>query len=143
MVYRADQDSDEVIELFSVPIDGSAPPTKLNPVLAVGGDVVSLGFGPDGTRVAYVADQDQDERFELYSVPSDGSAPAVKLNGPFVTGGDVDVNYAPSSPGGFAFSSDGSRIVTFSTSPSAIDHTSSAGSPGSRGRTSRSSTPGR
>ena len=39
VVYGADAGSDEVLELFSAPLDASAPPVKLNGALASGGDV--------------------------------------------------------------------------------------------------------
>jgi hypothetical protein len=74
-VYTADQDVDEVYELYSVPIDASASPVKLNGPLVAGGDVLleststlRVQITPDGTRVLYVADQDTDEVLELYSV---------------------------------------------------------------------------
>jgi len=82
VIYRADQDTDEVFELYSVPIGGGTP-TKLNGALAAGGDVNSdLDFvvSPDSTRVIYRADQDTNDVFELYSVPIDGGTPT-KLNG--------------------------------------------------------------
>jgi len=93
-------------EIYSVPIDGSAKPVRLNSSLA--GRVATGRFdvSPDGTRVVYVADQDQFGRYELYSVPIDASASPVKLNGPLVAGGDV-LFYNP----GFEISADGTRAV--------------------------------
>ncbi len=99
VIYWADQEVDELFELFSAPIDGSQAPVKLNGPLVTGGDVLSTPsflladafapMTPDGSRVFYLADQEEDDRVELYSVPSDGSQPPVKLNGPLVPGGDV------------------------------------------------------
>lgn len=95
VLYAADQQQDERIELFTVPIGGGQPPLKLNGPLVPGGDVgVSnggffIGFfssyfvlSPNGRWVVYGADQDTDERFELYSVPADGSLAPVKLSTP-------------------------------------------------------------
>ncbi len=68
MVYLADQDTDNVFELYSVPIGGPATAgIKLNGTLVAGGDV-SPGFqiSPDSGRVLYIADQDTDNVFELY-----------------------------------------------------------------------------
>ena len=66
MVYRADHDVDNDDELYSVPVDGSQAPVKLNGALAAGGDVthhqVANGI------VTYRADQDEDDVFELYGV---------------------------------------------------------------------------
>ena len=67
VVYRADQDTDGVFELYSVPITGGAP-TKLNGPLIPGGDVQS-GFqiSPDGATVVYIAEQDTNGVAELYA----------------------------------------------------------------------------
>jgi Tol biopolymer transport system component len=83
VVYVADQEVDDVFELYSVPIDGSAAPAKLNGLLPNGGDVPgidSLEITADGTRVLYLADQEVDEVFELYVVPIDASAAPLKLS---------------------------------------------------------------
>lgn len=116
VLYRADQDVDEVFELFSVSIDGGSP-LKLNGPLTAGGSVGrefvhNLRVSPGGNRVLYWVDQDEDEMFELFSVPSDGSQPPVQLNGPLVPGGDVQFTptflpaqaFAPMTP-------DGSRVL--------------------------------
>ncbi len=90
LVYRADQDEDEVAELYGVPLDGSAGAIRLGGPLDLGRAVLE-GFQltPDGKLVVYVADQDADNVFELYSAPTDRSKDAHKLNGPLVRGGDV------------------------------------------------------
>ncbi len=103
VVYLADQDTNDVYELYSVPIDGSASPVKLNGPLVAGGNLSVPGIGaprfrisPDASRVVFRADQDADERFELYSVPGAGSAAPVKLNGQLVGSGNViDFQFAP------------------------------------------------
>src|SRR5262249_43497356 len=89
IIYRADQQADQVFELYGAPATGGAI-TKLNGTLANGGDVDggALRFSPDGSRVMYIADQDTDEVLELYSVPSGGGA-GLKLNGSLVLGGNV------------------------------------------------------
>jgi hypothetical protein len=65
VVYRADQDTDAVNELYSVPITGGAT-VKLNGRLVVGGGTGSFRISPDGSRPIYKADQDTDNVFELY-----------------------------------------------------------------------------
>ena len=104
VLYLADQDTDEVFEIYSVPSTGG-PSTKLNGPLVAGGDVAFTGFqfSPDGSRVLYYADQDTDNVNEIYIVPAGGGTP-VKLNGPLPVGGDVT---------GFnlQFSPDGSRVL--------------------------------
>ena len=59
VVYRADQDTDDVTELYSVPIGGGAV-TKLNGALPAGGSVFYSGYqiSPDGSTVVYNADQE-------------------------------------------------------------------------------------
>lgn len=113
VVYHADQDTNDVFELYSVPTDGSTVPVKLNGALVTGGDVQTAAQGgdfrisSDGTRVVYRADQQVDERYEIYSVPLDASAAPVKLNGSMIAGGDVD----SSSYTSFRISPDSTRVV--------------------------------
>src|SRR6185503_705324 len=85
VVYLADAEVDDRVELYSAPTDGSAPPRKLNGPLVLGGDVQeNVGFRiiPDGAWVVYRADQEFDRQVELYGVPIDASLPARKLNAP-------------------------------------------------------------
>src|SRR5262245_9760432 len=105
VVYEATQDTPDVVELYSVPIDGSSPAVKLNGALVAGGNVVTDAFAisADSSRVVYLADQDNDRVNELYSAPLDGSSSALKLNAPLTGGGEVLRD--------FALSPDGSRVV--------------------------------
>jgi Tol biopolymer transport system component len=97
VVYRADQATNDVFELFSAPLDGSSPAVRLNAPLAGGKDVEvnAFRFTPDGRTVVYAADQDTDGVLELYAVPVDGSASPTKLNPPLVAGGSLlaDTSY--------------------------------------------------
>jgi len=103
-VYRADAVQDGRDELFSVPLDGSAAPVRLNGPLTPGGDVNAFEISADGLRVAYLADQETDGVNELFGVPIDRSSPPARLNGPLVSGGDVlDED--------FLLTADGSRVV--------------------------------
>ena len=65
VVYRADQQTDEVSELYSVPIAGG-PVTRLNGPLPVGGFIYSPAISPDSARVAYAGEQETDDQFELF-----------------------------------------------------------------------------
>ena len=88
-VYRASHDDPQALDLYSVPVDGSAPAVRLNPPLVAGGNVEWPPlFSPDSSRVVYVADQDVDGMLELYSVPLAGGT-VVKLNAPLIPAGDV------------------------------------------------------
>ena len=117
VVYRADQDTDTVIELYSVPLTGGVP-TKLNKTpLAVGDpddaqieplvgqDVTDFRISPDSAYVVYNADQDNlDSMHELYSSPIAGGE-QVKLNAPLGLSGDVHWGWW-----GFRMGSDSARV---------------------------------
>ena len=103
VVYLADADTDDVIELYSVPLSGGTP-VRLNDTPVTGGDVHSFEISPGGSRVVYRADQDTNDVYELYSVPIAGPAgDGVKLNPALPTGGDVQRE--------FEISPDGSWVV--------------------------------
>lgn len=89
VAFAADIDSDDVDELYAVPITGTTP-IKLNPPLVESGDVEKsrIAFTPDSQSVIYLADQEVDNRVEMFSVPA-GGGQAAKLNPPLVAGGNV------------------------------------------------------
>lgn len=89
LLYRADQETDDVFELYRVGADGTNR-IKVSGSMTAEGDVSKYTFGwsPDGTRLYYQADKETDQVHELYAVDADGSDPA-KLNGPLPTGGFV------------------------------------------------------
>ena len=86
VVYWADQDTNDVFELYSRPADGSGAAVKLNGPLVAGGDVADFRIAPDSSRVVYRADQSTDEVFELYSRVIDASASAPH---PSTSGGQI------------------------------------------------------
>lgn len=87
VIYRADNDVLDRVELYSVPIDGGQA-VKLNPPLAANRNVLAgLHFTPDGQNVIYLADQESNAVNELFLVPIDGSGPARKVSGPAIGGG--------------------------------------------------------
>jgi len=102
IVYAADEDTDEVLELYSAPAAGG-PPLRISGPLVLNGDVSELPLGfvisPDSARVVYLADAREDGRVELFSVPIEGG-PAVALNAPTAFG-----------IAGFEISADSSRVV--------------------------------
>lgn len=87
ILYLADQEVDNRVELYSVPVGGGTP-LKLNGPLVAGGNVQQFLIDDDSDRVLYFADGETNEVFELFSVPLAGGA-AVKLNQAMVTGGNV------------------------------------------------------
>jgi Tol biopolymer transport system component len=104
VVYLADQYVDEDMELFSVPIDGSAPAVLVSGAHVPGSDVLSFQISSDGAWVVYEADDDVDGDFELYRAPLDGSANPVRL----VPGVDLQV---PLGNLAYRLSADDARVV--------------------------------
>jgi hypothetical protein len=88
IIYLADQEVDNRIEMFSVPVGGGQS-VKLNPPLVAGGNIQRFTIDADSGRIIYVADQETNEVFELWSIPIGGGT-SVKLNGAFVLGGNVN-----------------------------------------------------
>ena len=88
VVYVADQDTDDVYELYISTADGVIN-TKPTPPLPAAGDVEIAILARDGSKVFYVAQQDTAGVSELYSVPLPGVGPSTKLSGEMTTLGDV------------------------------------------------------
>jgi Tol biopolymer transport system component len=86
-IYVADQDVDEIWEIYSAPVTGG-PSIKLNGPMQPAGDISPV-FELSGTSVLYHGDQELDQRWELYEVPVTGGESPHKLNGPLVPGGVV------------------------------------------------------
>ncbi|HEX6883777.1 MAG TPA: hypothetical protein VF530_10370 [Planctomycetota bacterium] len=81
LVFRADAEQDEVVELFSAPAAGGGPRVKLNAPLPPGNEV-EQGFllTPDGARVLFLVRASGFASVgELHVAPVDGSAPATLL----------------------------------------------------------------
>jgi Tol biopolymer transport system component len=93
IAYIADQDADEVLELYAVNVAAPGTSSKLNGTLVPNGDVCQFTFSPDSTRVAYCADQEQDGRMELFTATFSAAGQSVKLNPPLVTDGAVTPGY--------------------------------------------------
>jgi hypothetical protein len=98
VVFRADQDIDQVDELYRTIIAQAPTNTKLNPSLSFGKKVTSFGVIPDSSGVVYVADQTTVDVFELFrTVFSGGNS---QLNPPFFGFEDVvDLVLLPNSTG--------------------------------------------
>jgi hypothetical protein len=73
VVYRADQERNDVFELYRVPVAGGAA-VRLHDPLPASGDVRGFQIGPGGSSVVFAADHGADGRFELLSVPVEGPA---------------------------------------------------------------------
>ena len=88
VIYIADQQTDDALELWSVPLTGNSPPSRLSALLPSGSSVDRFEVSPDGSRVVYIAPQEALNKFEIYAVPTGGGA-FTKLNGNLVSGGRV------------------------------------------------------
>ncbi len=98
VVYLADQDIENVEEIYRVPIDGSLDEEKLTPDLVAGRTVSFFDLSPDGQTVFYLSDQRTDQKFELFSVASDGTGGSVKIDS--ASGADRDTVDFEISPDG-------------------------------------------
>ncbi|MCW5806005.1 MAG: hypothetical protein KIT31_26810 [Deltaproteobacteria bacterium] len=68
LLYRADQDTAGVIELYLVKLATPGTATKVNGPLVANGNVSRVfAISADGSRVTYIADQDTDGVDELYT----------------------------------------------------------------------------
>lgn len=105
VIYRADQDTDEVPELYVVDTNTPGASMKLNETLVAGGEVsFDFAFTPDGTAAVYGAEQDADDVRELYLVDAATPGASSKLSAPLVAGGMTT---------SFAFTPDGTEVVYF------------------------------
>lgn len=87
IAYRADQDADDVFELYVAAADGSGS-AKVSAAMAnADGDVAEYEWSPDGSQIVYTADADIDNITEVFLVDRDG-ANHDKINGS-VGGGAV------------------------------------------------------
>jgi Tol biopolymer transport system component len=67
-------------ELYTIPLDLSSSAVVINAPMAIGGEVISYDFTPNGQALAYAADTDADTQDELYLAPADASAPSLRLD---------------------------------------------------------------
>ena len=100
LIYRVNQNSADMFDLFSVPIDGGTP-VRLNAPLVNGGGLDDVKISADSQQIVYSAAQNSVGMLELFSVPISGGEP-VRLNAPLTSEGDVL---------GFEISADSQRIV--------------------------------
>lgn len=85
VVYMADQDTNELIELYSVPITGGEVTKLSDPAV---GAVDSMSISPDGRKVVFIVDTNALGLMKLYSVDITGGDP-VELNGTLAENGRV------------------------------------------------------
>jgi hypothetical protein len=88
VVYLADQDTDEVFELYSVPVAGGTVAKLSGGTMVSGGDVLEFNISPNSAKVVFRADRITDGVGELFSVPIDGGEPD-NISGSLVSGGSI------------------------------------------------------
>jgi hypothetical protein len=101
VVWLAEQDQSNVLELYSAPIAGG-PNRKLNPPLVAGGDVSLARVGSDSAHAVYLADQDFDGVEELFRVGTAGTPSSKAVSLSLTGGGQVS---------SFLLSPSGDRLV--------------------------------
>lgn len=111
VVFSADRESDEVYDLYAVPIRGGVP-VKLSQPGYPGRQLMFYKISPDSQRVVFQTDQITRGMYEIYSVPITGGTP-VRLNITLPAGGRVAVN-------AFKFSSDSTRVVYLADQPARL-----------------------
>ncbi len=99
--YVADQDNDEVAELYLVNVSDPGVSSKLNPAYTNDQDICTFRFSPDSLNVAYCAIQDTTNTRELYTVSLASPGVSVKLNPTLVDGGNVRSNFRYSTDSSF------------------------------------------
>ncbi len=109
VIYIADQETDEVNELYANLITGGTP-QKLSDNMGANGDVFDFKITPDSGRVVYTADVNVHNRFELYSVQSTGGNPPGHLSQTLFAGDSVESFSIAPAPG-----PDGKLRVVYST----------------------------
>ena len=100
IAFRANRNNDNVFELFTTTPSPQLPPINQvsGTITAVGGNVSSFAWAPDGNRIAYYADQSTFNVFELHT-----TAPT--------TVDDQTVSSAPNVKDDYAWSPDSSLIA--------------------------------
>ncbi|MEZ5973356.1 MAG: hypothetical protein R3E96_00540 [Planctomycetota bacterium] len=99
-------------ELYSVPLDGSAP-SKLNGTLAAGGDAGISKFSPDGSKLAYHSSESTGAELELYVVNLDGSG-RTRISPVLAASSEVSDD--------FLWTPDGSRVIFRATALGSSSH---------------------
>ncbi|WP_182869150.1 GEVED domain-containing protein [Rhodopirellula sp. JC639] len=97
---------DDLVEIYSIPLDGSRPPKKLNGDFVDGGTIPRFApilFSKDGQDLYYFADQLVDDQLELFVVPVDGRSKASRASVPLPTVFDVSWSSVGATETGIAY----------------------------------------
>ncbi len=109
VIYRADQTTNNVFELYQVAFVTPTQSVKLNGTLTAGGNVSTFTIAPNGSAVVYSADQVILGVVELFRVAlSQPPGPAQKVNPDYVAGQKVTA---------FAITPDSSAAIYMANQP--------------------------
>lgn len=86
--YRADQETNGVVELYEVALSSPATSMKMHPALA-GNDTFPFQYSAGGSRLFYVADLDAADGAELFMVDTANPGTPTRINPVLVSGGLV------------------------------------------------------
>ncbi len=89
LVYLADQETDEAVEIFSVPLDASSPPVKLNRDLLPDQRITSQYVMTDNQEVLYISRELDPDHSELFIAPIDGSTESTRLSQDLPSGSNI------------------------------------------------------
>ncbi len=124
VVFTADKDLDNRVDLYLAMLDGSAV-YRLNDPLVPGGQILEYKISPDRRYVAYRAVQDTDNVVELYVARADGSG-VVKVSPSLPANGDIyDFAWSPDNSR-LAYRSDQYTDYMYELFTSRVDGTSNA-----------------
>jgi len=93
VVYRADQNTDGVNEIYRV-VFGFPGAPRLNPALAAGQNVTTYDVAPDSASAIYLANQDNIAIIELYRTLFSSPGMSAKLNAPPLVPGQNVADFA-------------------------------------------------
>ena len=118
LAYIADQDTANILELFSSTPDGASI-LKLSGPIGIGGNVDEFAWAPNNSKIGYLADQLTDIGVELYTTLPNVSGSFLKNSAGLVAGSNVTgFSWAPgSSRIAFIANKIVSRIALYTTSP--------------------------
>ena len=80
IAYLADQDTDELFELYVSTADGSVTSDKLSGSLATDGDVQAFAWSPDSSQIAFRAESEAAGVSALFTSLADGSRIATRIS---------------------------------------------------------------
>lgn len=89
VIYLADQQTDQVFQVYRVLFSTPQSSTLLNPALASGRTVTQFAVTPDSAGVVYIADETTNNVDELYQVAFSNPLVSMKLNSTLTSGGNV------------------------------------------------------